>query len=123
MRAITAAGGVALLFLPDQIPDDQDHDYNQDDADQYRREICSDPLQHGGSLLSERMCAGGGGPAICSIRRACAILQIISFRLRAAGSGIPVAIVCIDVFIAMFYVITVDQALLTALLVSFVASL
>lgn len=69
-----------------------------------------------------RECAlGGGGPVICSICRACAILQIISFRLRAAGSGIPVAIVCIDVFI--FYTITVDQALLTALLVSFVASL
>ncbi len=45
------AGGLPLLLLPDQAPDDQRYDDDQSHTNQNGAYILADPLQHGNSLL------------------------------------------------------------------------
>ena len=46
MGAVTAAGGLPLLLLPEQGPDDKEHNHNQDKTDQNGTNIRANPLQH-----------------------------------------------------------------------------
>jgi hypothetical protein len=45
------AGGLPLLLLPDQAPDDQRYDDDESYTNQNGAYILADPLQHGNSLL------------------------------------------------------------------------
>jgi hypothetical protein len=53
--AARAAGGLSLLFLPDQAADDKDYNGNKDQGDENGGEIGADPMQHGISLLFRKM--------------------------------------------------------------------
>ena len=46
MGAVTAAGGLSLLLLPKQGPDDKEHNHDQDKTDQNGTNIRANPLQH-----------------------------------------------------------------------------
>ena len=51
VRTVTAAGGFPLLFLPDQRPQNENHDGGQSKANQDGSDMGAYPLQHGKSLL------------------------------------------------------------------------